>query len=57
MTNEERLKEYARQIKDADDAIALLRVQELFEWGVEVGRSDIAARVVAFAKAQGGLPG
>jgi hypothetical protein len=52
MTNEQRLAEYARQIKDADDEIALQRCIELFEWGVEVGRSDIAARVIAFAKAQ-----
>lgn len=55
MTDEERMIAYARQIKDGSDAIALLRVQELFEWGVEVGKADLASQVVAFAKARGGL--
>lgn len=55
MTEEERMAEYVRQIKDADDAIALLRVQELWQWGFNEGMTEAAVRVVAMAKGLGGL--
>jgi len=55
VTEAERMAEYAQQIKNASDEVALLYVKELWDWGFTEGMTEAAVRIVAMAKGLGGL--